>query len=889
MSRTQTALGLRVPLALVRLTAWIVPRGRRESWRRQWTADLHGQWVFLQQAGARRPTWDLWSRGLGMVTHAITLRLRSWTMKALITDVRYGVRQLQQRPGFTAVAVLLLALGMGATTTIFSWADGLVLHPIPGATHADRVVAVKGTTPTRRDISVSYPNFADMRDQAPGSIAGMTALRLVAVNLRTTGEPQRAWAELVTGEFFDVLGVTPAAGRLFTRDDDRVPDGHPVAVISHQYWQTRFNADPAVVGATATINGRAFTVIGVTAPSFIGASGAMNIDLWVPMMMQTTVMAGSRLDTRGNAWLQVLARLSPQATVEQAQAGLQTVAGTLATAYPDVNTDRGVAVYPLWSAPGTAASILGPVLGALLVVMALVLLVVCANLASLMLARATGRRREIAVRLALGASRGRIIRQLLTESLVLAMLGGLAGLAVTVWASQMLDAFIPPSPQPLTGAVALSWRIPLLGLGLVIVTTVLCGLAPALQSTRPALVPALKESKGALGGGRRGWLRSGLVVGQVALSMVLLIGAGLFIRTVQQSRDADVGFDMTDGLLASVDLLPGGYGAERGTALYRQLLAEVAVLPGVERVGLGRDIPLKLGGGSDTQGSIEGYTAAEGEEITLFYDRVTPDFLPTLGIPLKDGRGFTDQDDADHPNVLLINETMARRYWKGRSPIGGRVNLGEWFTVVGVVGDAKYTTLNAAPVSFMYLPLYASYQPDVTLLVRTSGAPMDVLAGVRNVMGRLDPDLPLFDVRSMEEHRLFVSFIPSFAATLLGAFGVVALALATVGLYGVLLVTVGQRTPEIGVRVALGAQRHDILKLIGGHGLTLTLIGGAIGLGLATVLMPLVASQLVGVGARDVLTYALAGLLLLGGAATASYLPARRAARVDPLRALRYE
>jgi predicted permease len=810
-------------------------------------------------------------------------------MTDLLADVRYGARTFVKRPGFAVVAVLLLALGIGATTTIFSWVEGFVLRPLPGVSDASSLVMVNGTTKTRRDISLSYPNFADLLRLKPASIATMTAARMVAVNVRANRDPERAWAELVTGEFFDVLGVGPSVGRVLSRDDDRQPGGHPVVVVSHAFWQQQLAGDAQVVGRTMAVNGKPFTIIGVAAEGFRGGGAGLRIDLWVPMMMQRTVTSGDRLVERGNAWLQVLARLAPGATLEEAQAGLSAAAAQLIRDYPVVNSDRGVALSPLWKAPNTASSILGPVLAVLFVVVGLVLLIVCANLASLMLARAAGRQREIAVRLALGASRLRIVRQLLTESLLLSVAGAALGLLFAVWGSQMFSAFIPPTPQPITGELSLTARVPLLGMTLVIVTTVLFGLLPALQATRTTLVPALKDTRGSIGGRRRTRVRSGLVVAQVALSMVLLVGAGLFARTLQQSQHADVGFDLEQGVLASIDVLPAGYDAARGTQFYRDLLAEVRAIPGVQGAGLARDIPLKLGAGSDTSGDIEGYASSKDEEIVLYYDRVSPGFLSTLGAPLLEGRQFDETDDLDHPKVVVINQTMARRYWKNRSAVGGRIHLGEWYTVVGVVGDLKYSTLNAPPVSFVYLPLYASYRPDVTLLVRTAGAPSALIPGIRAAVARLNPDLPLFDVRTMEEHRHQVTFIAAIAASLLGAFGGVALLLATVGLYGLLGFVVSQRTSEIGLRVALGAQRADIRRLIGGHGLRLTVVGTALGLGLALLLMPLMSSQLVGVSATDGVTYVVAAFVLLVGASGASYLPARRAARVDPLTALRDE
>ncbi|MEZ5318985.1 MAG: ABC transporter permease [Vicinamibacterales bacterium] len=887
-------LPLRLARAAVHLVAPIVPADRRAGWRRQWEADLHYQWAFLtgDAAGHRvspARALDLLSRAGGVVPHALALRYRSWTMPTLMSDLRYGARTLVSRPGFAAVAVLLLGLGIGANATVFAWVQNFLLRPLPGATHVSDVVVLHGTTKTRRDISMSYPNFADLAARRPDGVLDLAAERFTAVNVRTSGDPERAWAEIVTGEFFELMGVQPAEGRVLSPDDDRTPGGHPVTVLSYRYWQRRFQADPAVIGSTLSINGHPYTVVGVSAPDFRGGMPAMSTDVFVPMMMQASLTPGNRLVERGNAWLTVYARLAPGTGIPTAQAGLSAVAAQLAAEFPDVNTDRGIAVYPLSGDPQSATGIFGPVFMVLGAVVGIVLLIVCANLASLLIVRGASRQREIAVRLALGASRARIIRQLLAENVLLAIAGAAAGVVFAVWASRLFRGFVPPSPLPIDATVQLSSWLPLFSLGLALAATIVFGLLPALQASRPGLVPALRESRGTTGGRRRTRLRNLLVASQVALSALLLVGAALFARTLANAERFDVGFDLDRGLLASVDLLPAGYDQPRGLDLLARLIAEVERIPGVESAAIARDLPLKLGGGSDTSGRIEGYEPARGEEITLFYDRVSPGFFRTLGVPLRDGRVFTARDDGTGEHAVVINETMAKRYWPDGKAVGGRVWLGEWATVIGVVGDLTYTTPGAAPVAFMYLPLAEYYRPDVTLIVRTKGDPDGIVRPVRQALAGLDPDVPLFDVRTMAQHRDMVLFIPRIVATLLGALGAAAMVLAAVGLYGLLAFSVSQRTPEIGIRLALGAQRGQVYRLVVGQGLWLAASGVAIGLGLAALLLPLASSQLIGVGPRDVVAYAAAAFVLLGGAFLASYLPARRAARVDPIRALRYE
>ena len=881
---------LRLSLALVALAAPLVPRPRRRAWRRQWEADLRHQSVFIaghrgRAAGAADLVW----RALGSVRHAATLRARSWSMPMLFSDLRYGARMFVQRPAFTFIAVLLLGLGIGANATIFSWVSHFVLDPVPGVERAGELVTVRGTTRTRQAISYSYPNYADTRDRLPDSLTGLAAQRLVPLNVRAGGgDPERAWGELVSANFFAVLGVPAALGRTLVPDDDRAPGASAVTVLSHAYWQRRFGGAHDVVGRTVTINGRVFTVVGVAPEPFRGVTAPMSVDLWVPMMMQEIVGAPDRLTRRGDAFLTLVGRLAPGATIDEAQAGLSSVAAGLAAAFPGINEDRGAAVYPLWRDPLATTSTLAPVMGVLTVVAGLVLLIVCANLANLLLARATSRQREIAVRLALGAGRLRIVRQLLTENLLLALAGAAAGCVIALWTSQLLGLFVPPTPLPVVTDVPIDYRLPMWSLLLAAGAVTVFGLAPALQTSRPGLMPLLRDARGVVGPRRR-WLRQGLVVVQVATSIVLLVGAGLFIRTLQRASNADVGFDLEQGLLASVELLPGAYDEARGLALFRQLVEQVEAVPGVTSAALGRDVPLKLGSGSDTAVEVEGYQPVDGEELTIYYDRVSPGLFETLGLPLVAGRTFTARDDAAGPPAIVINETMAKRYWRDGNAVGGRVNLGDWVTVIGVVGDAKYTTLTAPPVPYMYLPLSRYYRPDVTLVVRSAGDPAALVAPIREAVRSLDADLPLFDVRTFAEHRDIAVFIPRMAATLLGLFGGLALVLATVGLYGLLAFTVGQRTPEIGVRLALGAQRGDIRRLVLGQALRLTAIGAVVGVGLAFVALPLAASQLVGVGPRDAISYLGTLGVLLAGAVAAAYLPARKAAAVDPVRTLRYE
>lgn len=803
-------------------------------------------------------------------------------------DLRYGWRLMLRRPAFTAIAILTLGLGIGANVTIYSWVQALLLRPMPTVAAADRFVSLSTTTRTRSDLSVSWPNFVDMRARRPASVEDLLAYAMVPMNLRTGSEPERVWGLLVSGNYFDVLGLAPPLGRGFD-PEDRVPEGNPVAVFSHAYWQRHFAADPTIVGRRVTLNGRAFTVVGIAPEGFRGNAAGLGIDVFVPMMMQKAVMPGDRLQERGNSWLMTMVKLKPGVSVARGQADFDVVARTLAAEYP-AESSRGIRITPLWRAPG-ASQILLPVLSVLTAVVGLVLLIACANVASLLLASGAGRQRETAVRLALGASRGRLVRQLLTESTMLAAGGGAAGAIVAYWTADLLRLFVPPTGLPIAFDAPMSMPVILFASALTAGSTLVFGLVPAWQGSSSNLVPALKEAAGSVSSTpQRIRLRHGLVVAQVALSLMLLVSAGLFVRTLYNAQTLDPGFWTRSGLFASIDLLPAGYDGTRGTALFRELLARAREIPGVEAATLGQRVPLNLGGGSDFGVGVDGYTPAPNEEMTVFYNRVGSDYLRTLGIGLVSGRDVSERDRPESPRVAIINETMAKRYWIGRNPIGGHVHVGkDTLEVIGVARDGKYITITEAPRAFMYLPVQQWYRPDTILTLKTSGDPASAASSVQRVVRGLDPNLPVFEMRTIAEHLDFSLFVQRMAASLLGVFGVLALFLTTIGLYGVIAATVVQRTSEIGMRMALGANRTDILSLVLKQGLGVTVVGAAIGIVGAAGVTRLFASQLVGVSATDSVSFIGTTVLLVLVALAACYLPARRAAAIDPLQALRQE
>jgi len=805
----------------------------------------------------------------------------------LLQDLKYASRSIVRRPGFSLVIVLTLALGIGANATIFSWIDALVYRTIPGVEDESSFVFVHGATSTRRDLSMSYPNFRDLREIRPDAFTGFAAFRNVAVGIRLgDGEPERGWSEIVSGNYFDLLGIRPALGRLLTASDDGAEGAGTVVVVSDRFWRTRLGARPDAAGSTVAINGTPFTVIGVTPPDFKGAANGLAADLWVPLSMQRTIRPGSLLSARGTGWLFVLGRLAPGVSIDRAQAALSIAARQLESIDP-VNKDRGLAA----SSPANegAGQVLVPVMSVVMGVVAVVLIIACANIAGLLLARGAARRREVALRLAVGASRGQIVRVLLVESLLLAAAGGAIGLAVAYTATGLLTRLLPPMPFQVLIPATVSLRVVVVALGAVGLSTLLFGLMPALQASRPNLVPALREGSGSVGSHPgRSRLRRTLVVSQVALALVLLVGAGLFTRTMLNAQLADPGFDERQAVLASIDLSAAQMDETAGRAFYRDVIPRLEAVPGVRRASVASHLPLSVGGFSDTSPAIEGYTPAKNEDVTVYYSVVSSHYFDSLRLPIVAGRGLTDATESEAPLEVVINETMARRYWPGRDAVGGRLDYGSgWATVVGIARDGRFGSAAEAAQNVMYMPMSQVYRSTPTLVVATSVDPAQVLPEIRRQVATLNPNLPLYEVRTLADHLEASVFLPRLASGLLAVFGGLAMLLAAIGLYGVIAYHVATRTREIGVRLALGAERYRIRREVLAQGVRLTLVGLAIGLTLAALAAPLLSSLLVGVRPHDAPVFALTSLLLLIVAGTATWFPAWRASRVDPIEALR--
>ena len=800
-------------------------------------------------------------------------------------DVKFAWRMLVNRPSFTLVAILILGLGIGANATIFSWVESVLLQPIPGV-DASPLIALHGKTSSRDDLSFSYPNFIDLRAAKADGIEDLIAFRGVAINLRGEGEPIRVWGQMVSPNFFDVLRMKPALGRGFLEAEGTTQGRDAVAVLSHSAWQKYFAGDGAIVGRNITLNGRPFTVIGVAPAGFRGTMVGLSLDVFVPLTMQRAFMTGDRLNQRGNSFLQVYGRLAPGASLARAQASLDVAAARLAKDHAE-NDGRGIIGEPVWR--DGAAGMLLPVMATLMAVVGVVLLIACANLAGLMLARAAGRQREIAVRLAVGASRGRVVRQFLVESILIAVGGGAAGIVLAGWTSGLLMVLIPRTPFPIAFDAGLSPRVVLFSVLITIVAAIAFGLFPALRASRPDVSHALKDAAASVSGGAaRARIRNSLVVLQVALSLLLLVCAALFVRGVARASHVDPGYTMRDGVIAAVDLLPNGYDEARGSTFQRELLAHVATLPGVESATMAYAMPLDISAGSDMSIDIDGYQPAAGEEVGAYYNRVGPRYFETMGIPIVAGRAIDEHDVNGRQLSVVVNETMARKYWGGTKAIGRVIRFGAGpAVIVGIARDGKYRQLTEDSKNYLYVPIAQFFRHDALLIVRTAGDPASVIPSLHVAVRKLDPNLPLFDVRTVGEHMKMSVFIPRLASVILMVFGALALLLAVVGLYSVVAFAVAQRTREIGVRVALGASRGSVIRLVLRQGMKLTLIGLAIGGVLAAAAAQALRSQLMGVAPTDVVSFAGTATLLAAVALVACAVPALRAARMDPVSALR--
>lgn len=822
-------------------------------------------------------------------------------MDNLYRDFRYGLRTLVKSPGFTVVAALILALGVGATTAIFTLVNGIFLKPMP-VPNAEGLMSVYTTDEKNPGfLSLSGENYKDFRDENE-VFSSLAAYSQLLYNMGNLDEPAQVLGEIVSGNYFDVLEVKPALGRLFLPEENASPGTHPVVVLSYRSWQNRFGGDPGVIGREISLNGTSLTIIGVAAEGFEGLTFGISQEAWVPYMMYGQVHPTPDLVLDRRAILfSVVGKLKPDVTREQAESNMQAIGSALAERYPTPNEGRNVTLDPLSRLNPTFRSTMALAGGLLIAISGLVLVIASANIANLLLVRAASRKKEIAVRLSLGAGRIRLIRQLVTESFVLATLGGTAGLLLAVWVRDLLWSLVPPLPFQPNIDTSLDIRV----LGFTALVSILgglfFGLVPAIQASRPDLSAELKSGQQREGSIRKLSPRNILVIAQVAMSLIALISAGLLARSFQNTLDIDPGFRSENILTLSFNLADNSYLNEAmGQNFLRRLQEEAAAVPGVVKSDIGSAMPMFFGGMSRTV-FVDGRDAGEAEDgILVSTSTIGSNYMETMGISLLRGRDFSrvepkESGSAEGPNYAIVNETMAAKFWPGEEALGRTFTFyGDDHSVeiIGIAADSKYGQLAEDPQPFAYLPILQSYRDAkfaMNLFVHTAGAPTTVAGDMQAIIRRLDPNVPITSVLPMTEvvHRSML--LPRIGAWLVLVFGGLALFLAGIGVYGVISFSVSQRTHEIGLRMALGARSSDAMKLVVKQGLTLSLIGVVIGVLASFAITRVMSTFLVGVDALDPTVFGGVAVILAGVSALASYIPALRATRVDPVTALRFE
>jgi predicted permease len=830
-------------------------------------------------------------------------------LEDLLHDMRYGLRMLLRNPSFTAVAVLTLTIGIGVSTTVFTWINAVLLQPLSGVTDPNRLVTVESVTPNGEWVPNSYPDFIDFRDHLK-QFDGVAVAHVSAFSVGQADHAERVWGELVSGNFFWVLGVRPELGRLFLPSEfGDTPGGYPVAIISDRYWRAHYGADPSIIGRTIRINQHELTIVGVAAPAFHGSIPVAAFDLWVPYMEQSVLNGVPQwmLRDRHDRNMLGIARLKPGVTFDQASLELKTLAERMALSNADVSEGMSATLMPLWKSPhGPQGLLVGP-LRILTGLSVLLLLIVCANVANLLLARATVREKEFSARLALGARKGRLARQVLTESLLLTSVGAALGMAVTPWMVHALKFLMPPGPMQ--GLVSLDTRP---NLSVVAFTVCVCvfsaiaaGSLPAFQVGRINLSSRLNSGgRSGTAGRSRSRLRSALVASEVAMALIALVGAGLFARGFQQTSRIDPGFDPNRVLLSQFYLSTNGYDLAHRKEFCRRLAERMQSAPGVTDVAYSDGVPLGFEPSWWEELHIEGYAPRPNENMNIFRNVVSPGYLPLMHIPVVDGRNFTDQDDKETAQVMIVNEAFVRRFFAGRSPVGHKIHgWGSWFRIVGVAKDSKYHYLGETTPAYLYVPFRQVFREDMNLAfyVRTVGAPDTALSILREQTRSIDPNVTVFDAAPLVDFIGASLYPQKIAASLMSVLAGVCLLLAAIGLYSVMAYSVAQRTQEIGVRMALGAQRGQVLRKVVRQGLALTAVGLIVGAIVALGLARAVASvsftnsamgssaHLLGSGANSPLIFAVAALFLSVIAALACYVPARRAAAIEPMQALRIE
>jgi predicted permease len=826
-------------------------------------------------------------------------------MSSLLQDLRHTLRMMFRYRAFTTLTVFTLAVGIGANTTVFSWVDAMLLRPLSGVASPDRLAAVETLTPNGAFVPNSYPDYRDFRDHL-NLVSGIAVTHPAAFSVGQRDHAERVWGELVSGNFFSVLGTRATIGRVFAPQEygDK-PGAFPLVVISDRFWRSHFNADPSIVGKTVRVNQHELTVVGVADPAFHGSFAGEAFDLWVPYMLQPELNGVDEwmLRDRANRNMFGIARLKPGVTLEQARGELASLATRMAVADADTNQGLSATMLPLANSHFGPQSLLLAPLSILMGVCGVLLLIVCANVANLLLARATMRQKEFSTRLALGAGRARLARQVVTEILLLSIAATVCGMVVTLWMSHILVDLLPPARLSLALDLHLNPRVFAFSALLCLVTTFAASLFPALQAGRTNLNENLNEAgRSGVGGVRSHRLRSSLVVAEVSLALVALIGAALFVRGFAATRQIDPGFHPDHVLLSQFYLASNGYSLEQRKEFTRRLGEKLQSAPGITDVAWSDFVPLGFDAGSWEHLEVRGYNPSRDENMKIYRNIISPDYLQLLGIPMLEGRNFTAHDDEKSPLVMIVNQAFVDHFFAGRSPIGRQIHgWGEWITVVGVVANSKYHYLSEAPLPYFYVPFRQMYRADLDLafFVRTQGNPETALSLVRQKAREIDPAVTVFDAAPLSEYMGASLYPQKVAASLLSVLGVLSVVLAAVGLYSVMAYSVAQRTHEIGIRMALGARPADVLRLVVRQGFSLVLAGLAVGLCLSLAVSRSIAAmsifgssmdtptKLLGVSATDPLTYAGAILLLLAVAFFATWIPARRAAAVEPMTALR--
>ena len=812
----------------------------------------------------------------------------------MIQDLRYALRMLARSPSFALIAVLTLSLGIAANSTILSWMSATLLNPVPGVSDTgDLVTVMRGDRSDHPSPPFSFPDLRDLAERTR-TFSGLLGYHDDYMSLTGVAKPERIYGALTTANYFDVLGVRPIAGRTFLPEEELKGNGAAVVVISYSVWQNHFALDPQIVGKTIQLNRHPYTIIGIAPRDFRGCKTGLSTNLWIPLTMDHEVWGSDRPNDRGTFWLNVLGRLRPGISRDRAQAELNLLMQQIADRFPDDHRDspNQISLDPLWRSPFGVNGYLYKIFPMLLGLAAVLLLLACANVANLLLVRSVGRRREIAIRLAMGASRPQLVRQFLIESLLLGLAGGLVAIVITVWTSRSLAAFFPPSTLPLTHDAHIDQRVLFATTGVSIVAALIFGILPAVRSSALPVQSVLKEEATSISLTlQKSRLSSGLVIAQISLSLVLLVCAGLFTRSLQKAQQSDPGFDATHVLLASYELSPAGYSRDTGMAFDRQVLAKLSALPGIESATLADFSPLSFSIHTDYL-QLEGYIPQLHESMEITRAIVGPDYFRTLRTSLISGREFSDSDTLNSQLVAIVNQVFVDRYWPGEDAIGKQVTAdGQRFTIVGVARNAKYRLLTYAPEPVIYLPIYQAYRStqDTTIHARTSGDPRTMTFAVQEAVHQLNPELPLFNVNPLSVTMRFGAIFDRVAATFAGSFGFLAMLLAAVGIYGVVAYTTRQRTREIGIRMALGAETGNIYRLVLRQGFRLTLTGLIIGLLLSLAFTRLLKTRLFGVSETDALTFASVGLLLAAVALLACHIPARRATKTEPILALRSE